>query len=115
MKQPNNGEDRGTTGYLLSPNESSSTKIGLHLIGLLAEGVSEEPQTGQSVTKTIGCFPQLDRKVLVLKTTSTQVIVGATVELLPTKSLHSYIIVSWVQEAILNDTKLTDINQLPET
>jgi hypothetical protein len=51
----------------------------------------------------MGC--SLQGNVPLLKTTSTQVIVGATVELLPTKSLHSYIIVSWVQEAILNDTK----------
>ena len=31
MKSPNNGGDRGPTGHLLSPNEASSTGIGLYL------------------------------------------------------------------------------------
>jgi hypothetical protein len=42
MKLSNSGEDRTLTGYFLSPNEASSTGIGLHLIGLLVKGTSKE-------------------------------------------------------------------------
>ena len=37
MKSPNNEGDRVPTGHLLSPNEASSTRIGLYLIELLAK------------------------------------------------------------------------------
>ena len=42
MKLTNNEENRAPTGYLLLPNEASSTGIGLHLIELLAKGISWE-------------------------------------------------------------------------
>jgi hypothetical protein len=39
-KSPNSEEDRGPIRNLLSPNEASSTRTGLHPIELLAKGVS---------------------------------------------------------------------------
>lgn len=42
MKLSNNVADRTLTGYFLSPNAASSTGVGLHLIGLLAKGASQE-------------------------------------------------------------------------
>lgn len=38
MKLPNNGGDRDPTLYPLLPNDTSSIKIRLHLIELLAKG-----------------------------------------------------------------------------
>lgn len=42
MNLPNNMEDNALTTHLLSPNETSSSRNGLHLSGLLAK---ETPQT----------------------------------------------------------------------
>lgn len=36
MKSPNNSVDRAQTGRVMSPNETYSTDIGLHLIDLFA-------------------------------------------------------------------------------
>lgn len=42
MKSPNNSGDRVPSGYLLSLYEAFSTRIGLHLTGLLARGAPWE-------------------------------------------------------------------------
>ena len=39
MKSPSNGGGSAPTGHLFSPNEASSTGIGLHLLELLANEV----------------------------------------------------------------------------
>lgn len=51
MKMPNNGIDRDLARHLLSPNEASSTRIGLHLIELLAKS----QQTTQEYSNNPGC------------------------------------------------------------
>ena len=48
MELPNNGGDRAPTGHLLSPNEASSPKIGLHIIELLAKGIPWESPNNTS-------------------------------------------------------------------
>lgn len=42
MKSPNNGGDGTLNGHRSSPNEASSTRIGLHLIEWLLKGVPWE-------------------------------------------------------------------------
>ena len=42
MKLPNSRSDRATANHLLSPNEASSTGIGLYILDLLSKGVSWE-------------------------------------------------------------------------
>lgn len=54
IKLPNNGETV-PTGNLLSPNEASNIRIGLHIIEFLAKGPCVNPQTTQTVAKTIDC------------------------------------------------------------
>lgn len=39
MKPPNNGKDRAPNRQLLSPNEASNSRNGLHLIELFTKGV----------------------------------------------------------------------------
>ena len=59
MKLRNNEGERASTRHLLSPNEFSTTGIGLHLIKLLAKGIQKEnPQVDQVVAKTKGCCQQ---------------------------------------------------------
>lgn len=43
MKSPNNRGSRAPPGHLLSPDEASSTRTGLHLIELVAKGTPWEP------------------------------------------------------------------------
>lgn len=57
--KPKNGEDRATTGHIFSPNEASSTRNGLNLTVLLAKGPHGNPQTTQTVVKTIGILLKL--------------------------------------------------------
>lgn len=53
IQSPNNGENRSPTGNLLSPNEASSTGIGLHIIG--QRGPSHgDTQTTQTIAKVTG-------------------------------------------------------------
>ena len=59
MNLSNNGRDIAPTGYLLSPNEASSTVIGLHLIELLAKEVPWESSNNS------GCY--LDCRLLSTK------------------------------------------------
>lgn len=49
MESPNGG-DTTPNGHLLSPNEASSTRIGLHLIELLA---NRNPKTTQAFAKIV--------------------------------------------------------------
>lgn len=69
----------------LSPNEASSTGIGLHLIELLANGVHGNPPTTQAVTKTLGCSPQTVSTTPLLKTKPTQLTEHGDAELTPTE------------------------------
>jgi hypothetical protein len=58
MKSQNNWGEWSPTGYLLSPNATSSIRNGLYLIGLLAKGVKEELPNNQGyIAKIIGCSP----------------------------------------------------------
>jgi hypothetical protein len=59
MESSNNRRDRAPTGYLLSSNEASSTRDGLHLIESLAKGVSLETP---NKAKAISGSPQTDGK-----------------------------------------------------
>jgi hypothetical protein len=61
------------------------------------------------------CSPQTDSKALLLKSTPTQVTDHGEVELVPTLNLHSYILVSLVQEGILQTTKKRNISSNPAT
>ena len=94
MKSPNNGRDRDTTEHLLSPNEASST--GLDLIESLSPNNSGRCQD---------CSPQTDSKSPLLKTVSTQLTEHGEVELVPTYSLHPYILTPVIQEDILHTPK----------
>ena len=67
MKSPNNRGDRIPTGHLWPLNEASSTRIGLPVIELLAQGSNGNPQTTHAVAKTIDCSLQTDKSPL-LKT-----------------------------------------------
>jgi hypothetical protein len=53
MKLPNKEGYRAPTGHLLAPSESSSTEIGLYLIGLLVNRVSQGPPNNPGFAKTI--------------------------------------------------------------
>lgn len=69
---PNNQRDRIPTGYLLS-NEVLNTSIEFQTIELLVNRVPWKSTT-QTFDKVIGCSPQIVSKVLLLKTTTTQLI-----------------------------------------
>lgn len=64
------GDMEPQTGHLLSTNEASNTKIGLHLTELLAKGSHGNPKTTQAVATPLGCSTQTDSKALLLKTTT---------------------------------------------
>lgn len=92
MKQSNHASDWASTVHHLSPNESS--RIGLHLIELLAKGVSWKP------ANNTGCGPD-DRFLFrnwwqeaLLKWTPTQAPEHG-VGLVPTQILHPYILSSF--------------------
>lgn len=89
------------SSHLLSTNEASSNKTGLHLIELLAEGVPLGPQTTQAVAKSMDCSPQTDSKAPLPKTSPTQLIEHRQVKLVPTWSLYPYVPASLVQESTL--------------
>jgi hypothetical protein len=55
--------------------------------------------------KLIGCSSQTDSKAPLLKTIPTQLTEHREVRLVPTQSLHYYILESWVQEDTLHATK----------
>ena len=63
---------QSVTGYLLSPNEASSTGNGLHLIESLAEGVPWGPSNNSGYCQDYRLPPQTDSKTLLLKTTPMQ-------------------------------------------
>jgi hypothetical protein len=44
MKSLDSGRDRTPNGHLLSPNEASSTKIGLYIIKVLTKGTMGTPK-----------------------------------------------------------------------
>lgn len=67
-------------------NEASCTRIGLHLIPLLAKGSHGNPQTTWADDKAISCSSQTDSKTPLLKTTSTQLTEHGEVKLVPTES-----------------------------
>lgn len=62
------------TGHLLSPNEASTTGIGLHPIELLTRVVLWKSSNSPDCWKIIGFSPQADSRVSLLKTTPTQLI-----------------------------------------
>ena len=97
---PKNGGDRIPTGHLLSPNETSSTGIGLHLVEMLVKGVFWE-----SPNNPDGCSPQTDGQAPLLETTPTQLIKHGEVQLVPTESFHHCTQGSFVQEGTLSATK----------
>ena len=79
----------------------------------MAKGVLWKLQTVQAVVKTIDCSPQTVSKALLLKTTPIQLIEHGEVKLVPSYSLHLYILVCLVQEGILYATKgETNISQV---
>ena len=63
------GGDRVPSGNLLSPNESSSIRTGLHPIELLTKSVLRNSPNNPGC-----CYSQNDGKALLLKTTPTQLI-----------------------------------------
>ena len=83
MKLSNNRGDRTPTGHLLSPNEASSTRNGLHLIKFITKGYHGNPQITQAIAQVIKSFPQTDGKALLLETTSTQFTEHREVKLVP--------------------------------
>lgn len=85
MKLKNRGR-RVSTGHLLSPKQSSSTRMGLHLIELLAKGVPRDQQP-RLLPRLQVDFPTVGKAPL-LKTTPTQLTEHGEVELVPTQSLH---------------------------
>lgn len=57
MKSPNNERDRVPVGLLLSPQEVSSMKFGLHQMYQFAKGVPWE--FPNNLHKTIRCSPKM--------------------------------------------------------
>ena len=64
---------RVPTGHLLSPNEASSTRNGLHLIKFITKGYHGNPQITQAIAQVIKSFPQTDGKALLQETAHTYV------------------------------------------
>lgn len=58
----------------LSSSETSSIRNGLHLVELLAKGAPWKLQITQAIVRIIGCSPDTDGLILLLKTTPTQLI-----------------------------------------
>lgn len=71
MKSPNNVGDNALTRHLLSPNEASSSRNGLHL-SCWPKGPHRHHQTTQAMAKVMVFFPQTVGKVLLLKTAPVQ-------------------------------------------
>lgn len=70
MKWLNNERDTATVLYLLLADETSSTRIRLHLIELLIKVVPWEAKTTHNVAKITGYSSQTDAKSTLLKKTS---------------------------------------------
>lgn len=83
---------------VIHPNEASHSGNGLSLINLLAKGTPWEPPNNP--TKTTGCSPQTDSKLLLQKTTPTQLNEQGQGELGPVWNLHSYWIVFTVLKVL---------------
>lgn len=81
MKVPNSGGERAPTIFL--PNEVSSLGNGINLIECLANGTHGNAQRTQAVAKAVDCYPQIDGKIPLLKTTPTQYIEREEVKLVP--------------------------------
>lgn len=79
-----NGENGTPVGPLLSSNEASSSKNGLHLVELLAEGTLwQSANTPTPLLRLLSYFPQTDNKALMLKTTPTQLLEHREDKLMP--------------------------------
>lgn len=87
----------------------TSTRAGLHLIEHCPKVSHGNLKTTQDIAETIGCSAETDRKALLLKTTSTQFVVLVEVKLMPTLSLHPYILGFWILEEILEAKQLQTI------
>lgn len=100
MKLSNNRKDRAPTGNILPPNKALSAGNGLQLLRLLAKGCLGNPKTTKSIAKSIGCTWRTDSKVLPLNTILTQLIEHREVKLVPTSSLHTYMLVIWYRNLL---------------
>ena len=58
-KPLDNGGGRAPNGHLLSPNKTSTTVIGLHLIELLAKESHGNPQTARLLPRLWACLHKL--------------------------------------------------------
>ena len=87
MNSPNNGRDRVPSGYLLSPSEVFSTRINLYLIEAWAHGNCQISLLSRH------CPPQTDGEAPLLKITTTQLRELGQVQLVPTESFHTYVLV----------------------
>lgn len=83
MKSPNNEGAMTYPGHLLSSNEAYSNKAGCYWL----KGYNANPQTTQTVVKTIGNSKQTDCKTLLLKTTPPHLIEHGEIELMLTYNL----------------------------
>ena len=88
------------TDPLLTQNGASNTQIGLHLIELLAIRVPQE-----TVAITISCFPQTDRKSLLLRKKLLHKSLYMEKSSSCLQNLQTYVIVYLVQEGTLQTTK----------
>lgn len=68
MKSSNIGGEGTPILHLLSPNQASHTRTGIHLIGISAKGASRESSNKKAVPKTISFCPQTSSKAPLLKT-----------------------------------------------
>lgn len=89
MKSLNNNRDRAPID-----NSFHQIKLPVAELSCLPKG---NPLTTQAVAKTKGGSPQSEVKIPLLKTTPTQFIEHREVQLVPTWSLHFYLLVSLVQ------------------
>lgn len=83
MKSPNNEGAMTYPGHLLPSNKAYSNKAGCYWL----KGYNANPQTTQTVVKTIGSSKQTDSKTLLLKTTPPHLIKHGKLELMPTYNL----------------------------
>ena len=100
MKVTNNRGHGVPIKQLLSPNVASSTRIGLHLIELLAKEISWEIQNNRGCCQY--CSLKSDNMALFLKTASIQLIEHGEVELVPIRTPQPYILVSLAQYSTLH-------------
>lgn len=85
MQSPNNKGDRVPTGHLLLQNEAPNTRNGLYLIEVKkVKKVPQEYPNNTGYCQTIGCSPQTNIKVPLVKTISTQLSEHGEFELVPT-------------------------------